>query len=225
MLYNQLNKVQLIYNNKDFFPKRDLEELKAEYACSSNSTSNTSSRNSHTGFIDETHRSPNYNTRFINPFPSYLQQYDGKFNKFEVHTEVPKRIKQNKFEENTEILQINVKYKYKSFIMSLRRHDDLFLQTKSFFDSNSLPEKLIKPVLMKICESLNHIFMVYNSEMSVFNSEYLNSLDVLCRDKKFEFEEKEGEEKVDTLDSSILSSISEIQYSEETFPEKLNKSF
>jgi hypothetical protein len=139
--------------------------------------------------------------------------------------EVKRNIAKNKFntglEENSEILQINVKYNCKSYIMSLKRYDDLFLQTKTFFDQNGLPDNLIKPVLMKICESMNHIFMVYNTELSKFNKDYLNSLEKLWNHKTHETVE-EGEEEAN---SSILSSFSEMEYSEETLPENLNKSF
>ncbi len=173
----------------------------------------------------------------MNPI-QFITPYDGKFlRKFEKYPEeifFPKRkpfevkrnMANNKFntglEENTEILEINVKYNCKSYIMSLKRYDDLFLQTKTFFDSNNLPDKLIKPVLMKICESLNHIYMVYNIELSKFNSEYLSSLEKLWENKTFDIKEKMEEV---NSDCSMISSISEIEYIEETLSERLNKSF
>ena len=69
----------------------------------------------------------------------------------------------NKYFENTEILNINIKIsKDKIVEFKLRRFDDLFFTVKLFCEINKIDEKFIKPFIIKILEALNNIFKIMN---------------------------------------------------------------
>ena len=69
--------------------------------------------------------------------------------------------------ENTEILKVNIKISNnKIIIFKLRRFDDLFLTIKIFCEINSIDEKLIKPLIIKLLCTLNTIYQIINSDLS-----------------------------------------------------------
>ena len=69
----------------------------------------------------------------------------------------------NKYFENTEILNINIKIsKDKIVEFKLRRFDDLFFTVKLFCEINKIDEKFIKPFIIKILDTLNNIYKIMN---------------------------------------------------------------
>ncbi len=117
-------------------------------------------------------------------------------------------------EENTEILIINLNYMNKSYLMSLRRYDDIFLKTKNFFEINKIPNKLIKPVIERIFKSLNNIFMLYNKKINSKEIEELKKVERECI-----YEENTS------LNVSSISNISLYDNEIDCPVFKLNKSF
>lgn len=84
-------------------------------------------------------------------------------NKFENNSEIP--INQNI--DNTEILNVNIKIsKNKNIVFKLRRFDDVFFTVKIFCKINSIDEKLIKPIIIKIFLTLNIVYRVMNCNIS-----------------------------------------------------------
>jgi hypothetical protein len=117
-------------------------------------------------------------------------------------------------EDNIEILKLDLVYNNKSYLMSLHRYDNIFHITKAFFNSHQLPEKLIKPVIAKIFESLNNIYMLYNKTVNKGDIEYLDKIHSRLLNRK--------------EDEDCVTSISNVSLYENELEEavfKSNKSF
>ena len=98
--------------------------------------------------------------------------------------------------------------------MSLHRFDNIFQITKSFFNLHQLPEKLIKPVIAKIFESLNNIYFIFNKTMNKRDADYLERI-------HRKWINREEEEECITSISNI--SLYESELEETVF--KINRSF
>jgi hypothetical protein len=123
-------------------------------------------------------------------------------------------IPDKKKEENTEILKLDLVYNNKSYLMSLHRFDNIFQITKSFFSLHQLPEKLIKPVIAKIFESLNNIYFIFNKTINKRDIEYLDRI-------HSKWIRREEEEECITSISNV--SLYESELEETVF--KINRSF
>ena len=89
-------------------------------------------------------------------------------NKFDENINEIKNYNQqiNPYNENTEILKVNVKLpNNQTVIFKLRRFDDLFLTIKLFCEINSIDEKFIKPLIIKSLCTINTIYQLYNSNI------------------------------------------------------------
>jgi hypothetical protein len=139
----------------------------------------------------------------------------------------------NKFntndQENTEILRININYNNNSYQMIINRYDDLTFKIRNFIDTNNIPQKFLQPILLKICQSMNQIYNIYNTNLSKFNIDYLNSLQKLwlsrCNNKVSSSIDQEDD--LSDVENNV-SSISNISLdNNEIDPPffKLNKSF
>ena len=130
--------------------------------------------------------------------------------------------------ENTEILKININYNKKSHQMILNKYDDLSIKIRDFIDTNNIPDKFIQPILMKICQSMNQIFNIYNTNLSKFNIEYLNSLQKLWLSRSNNISNSiKQEDDLSDVENNI-SSISNISLDKNEIDPpffKLNKSF
>ena len=102
----------------------------------------------------------------------------------------------------------------KSYLMSIRRYDDIFFITKNFFEINKIPYILIKPVIEKIFNSLNNIYSLLNKRICHKEIEHLKKIESEC---------------INIENSSMnISSISNISLYENEIDcpvFKLNKSF
>jgi hypothetical protein len=128
-------------------------------------------------------------------------------------------------EENTEILRLNIHINDKELIMSLKRFDDLYVTTRNFLDSHHIPEKLIKPIVFKICEAMKNLFVTFNKSLKKFDRDYLFSLrklsETYIHDKTIK---KDLTELVET-DISSFSAMSLGDSESDLSFFKLNKSF
>jgi hypothetical protein len=129
-------------------------------------------------------------------------------------------------EDNTEILKINIYCNEKLLTMSLKRFDDLYVTTKNFFESNCIPDRLIKPIVYRICEAMRGLFETYNKAMKPFDSDYLFSLRKLS-EKYINNNEEVKKDRIETeeLDISCLSAMSLDESAGDLSFFKLNKSF
>ena len=83
-------------------------------------------------------------------------------------------------QENTIILSLKLKLEKDKYIFfNLRKYDDLFETLKNFVELNNIKKELIKPLSEKIVESLNKISSLLNNKISIYDREYLNSLNKL----------------------------------------------
>ena len=81
------------------------------------------------------------------------------------------------YNENTEILKVNVKLPNNQIVIfKLRRFDDLFLTIKLFCEINSIDEKFIKPLIIKSLCTINTIYQLYNSNISSENIDILKKV-------------------------------------------------
>lgn len=97
---------------------------------------------------------------------------------------------------NTNIMDFNV-----------HRFDDLLTASKNFCERNKLSEKLVKPVLMTVSESLGHIFKVYNAKVDKNDEEYLNSLNIMYKNKQEERNKDIEDNSSLEVDITSISSI------------------
>jgi hypothetical protein len=104
-------------------------------------------------------------------------------------------------------------------MLVIKRYDDIYKSTKGFFEEFDLPEKLIKPVIFKICEAMRNIYKVYNINLKKIDRDYLFSLRILYGKLN-----QEAQEETDELNLSNFSEMS-LDESEDLPFFKLNKSF
>ena len=108
----------------------------------------------------------------INNTKNIKNKFDEKLN------EIKKNEPQiNPYNENTEILKVNVKLpNNQTVIFNFRRFDDLFLTIKLFCEINSIDEKFIKPLIIKSLSTINTIYQLYNSKISYENLHILKTI-------------------------------------------------
>ena len=104
-----------------------------------------------------------------------LKKYDFKNEPFNKYSSVKQNMnlykifvksQTNLSNENTEILAINLKGKNnKNCVFKLRRFDDLFQTVKLFCEINGIEEVFIKPIILKVLETLNQIYFFMNSDV------------------------------------------------------------
>ena len=79
--------------------------------------------------------------------------------------------------ENTVILSLKLKIKKNHYVVfNLKKYDDIFVSLEKFALCNKIKPELIKPLILKIFESLNKIYHLLNNKISLYDQEYLKSL-------------------------------------------------
>jgi hypothetical protein len=172
--------------------------------------------------------------------PPFKKANTTGFNKFNITNKGD-----NLIVNNTEVLRINIKNaKGEILQLPLKRFDEIKSVAKSFFMDNDLPERLLNPVIYKICEAMKSIYQTYNIKLNKLDRDYLFSLRLLYMKmkheeaqeanifsktvkKEFNINESTSEESngEDLLNLSSFSSMS-FEQSEEELPFfNLNKSY
>ena len=83
----------------------------------------------------------------------------------------------NKYLENTEILKIVVKIsETETVVCKIKRYDDLFFTLNLFCEINSIDEKFMKPIIIRVLKALNMIYQIYNSDLSEENVDILRKI-------------------------------------------------
>ena len=83
----------------------------------------------------------------------------------------------NKHLENTEILKVVVKIsETESAIFKIKRYDDLFITVNLFCEINSVDEKFMRPILIKVLNALNMIYQIYNCDLPKENIDILKNI-------------------------------------------------
>jgi hypothetical protein len=150
-------------------------------------------------------------------------------NNFKPNTKTNKfNIKGN--EENSEVLLINITPRPGVTLqLPLKRYDDILSITRSFFDENNIPERLLRPIVFKICEAMRNIFTTVNMKLKQIDRDYLFSLHVLYGKLK---QEEAQEDTLSVIEKSFesgdldISGFSAMSADEEDLPFfKLNKSY
>ena len=89
--------------------------------------------------------------------------------------------------DNHEILVVNIKLNNENKTIKINKYDDYYLTAKDFCESNNLSENLIKPISLKLNSAVASINQVFNSKLTNYDKEYLNSLNTLWKDQKNNF--------------------------------------
>ena len=81
-------------------------------------------------------------------------------------TQISGSFENEKEKENTDILDIYVKFSEKKpLLFKIRRYDDMFKTVKIFCEINKLDPKLIRPFIIYIIKALNSIYGLYNLKL------------------------------------------------------------
>ena len=117
----------------------------------------------------------------------------------------------NKNMENTLILSANIKLEGNEVkTLDIYRYDDIYNTIKTYCESNKLAGKFIKPLVMKVTDTLSNIYKVYNVSLDKKEELYIKYINNLFNKTKIEFEIEDDTEKETENDILEITSISNV---------------